>query len=205
MAASAYDSDEALLDSLAASDRYAMEVLAGRYARAVHDFALRATLDPVLASDITASVFSDLKPEQGTSMGVRARILVATQQGVIDRENPAAVSRSKLSADDPSFVETRGPSHREPARWAWQAARRLPLREYTLLDLVVRRGLTPEDLRTVGGLGHRGIYASLNRAKAAFEEAYVTLVLSNRADCKDLRELFAGGATAKSLTLRRQG
>jgi hypothetical protein len=73
-----------------------------------------------------------------------------------------------------------------------------------LLDLVVRRGLTPEDLRTVGGLGHRGIYASLNRAKDAFEEAYVTLVLSNRGVCKGLQELFASGATARSLTLRRQ-
>jgi hypothetical protein len=204
MAASAYVSDEALLASLAASDRNAMDVLAGRYARAVHDFALRGTLDPIAASDITASVFRALKPERGTSMGVRARILVATRQGVIDCENPAAESGSKLSADDASFVEKRGPSHREPARWAWQAARRLPLREYTLLDLVVRRGLTPEDLRTVGGLGHRGIYACLNRAKDAFEEAYVTLVLSNRGDCKGLRELFAGGATARSLTLRRQ-
>jgi hypothetical protein len=203
MAASAYVSDETLLASLAASDRNAMDVLAGRYARAVHDFALRGTLDPIAASDITASVFRALKPERGTSRGVRARILVATRQGVIDRENPAE-SGSKLSADDSSFVETRGPSHREPAGWAWQAARRLPLREYTLLDLVVRRGLTPEDLRTVGGIGQRGIYASLNRAKDAFEEAYVTLVLSNRGDCKGLRELFAGGATAKSLTLRRQ-
>src|ERR671911_3234725 len=99
-----YVSDEALLGSLATSDRNAMEVLAGRYARAVHDFALRGTLDPVTASEITASVFRDLKPERGTSMGVRARILVATQQGVIDRESHAAESGSKLPADD-SFVE----------------------------------------------------------------------------------------------------
>jgi hypothetical protein len=204
MAASAHVSDEELLGSLAAGDRTALAVLAGRYARAVHDFALRGTLDPVAASDITASVFRDLKPEGGPSIGVRARILVATHHGVIDRENPAVASRSKLSADDLSFVGTRGPSHRESAMWAWQAARMLPPREYTLLDLVVRRGLTPEELRTVGGFGHRGIYASLNRVRDAFEEAYVTLVLSRRGDCKGLRELFAGGATARSLTLRRQ-
>jgi hypothetical protein len=204
MAGLAYVSDEALLGSLAASDRNPMEALAGRYARAVHDFALRGALDTVAASDITASVFRNLKPEPGTSMGVRARILVAARQGVIDRESPTAESGSKLSADDASFAETRAPSHREPARWAWHAARMLPLREYTLLDLVVRRGLTPEELRTVGGFGHRGIYATLNRAKDAFKEAYVTLVLSNRGDCKGLRELFAGGATARSLTLRRQ-
>jgi hypothetical protein len=204
MAASAHVSDEALLGSLAEGDSNALAVLAGRYATAVHDFALRGTLDPVAASDITASVFRDLKPERGPSIGVRARILVATQHGVIDRENPAVPSRSKLSADDPSFVETRGPSQREPAMWAWLAARMLPLREYTLLDLVVRRGLTPEELRTVGGFGHRGIYASLNRVRDAFEEAYATLVLFRRGDCKRLRELLAGGATARSLTLRRQ-
>jgi hypothetical protein len=204
MAASAYVSDEALLGSLPAGDRNALAVLAGRYARAVHDFALRGTLDPVAASDVTASVFRDLKPEGGPSIGVRARILVATQHGVVDRENPAVASRSKLSADDPSFVETRGPSHRESAMWAWQAARMLPLREYTLLDLVVRRGLTPEELRTLVGFRHRGVYASLNRVRDAFEEAYVTLVLSHRGDCKGLWELFAGEITARSLTLRRR-
>jgi hypothetical protein len=200
-----YVSDEALLGSLATSDRNAMAVLAGRYARAVHDFALRGSLDPVAASEITALVFKDLKPEPGASIGVRARILVAARQAVVDRDNPSSPpSRSKLSADDASFVETRGPSHREPARWAWQAARMLALREYTLLDLVLRRGLTPEDLRTVGGLGHRGIYSSLSRARDAFEEAYVTNVLAKRGDCNGLRELFAGGGTARSLTLRRQ-
>jgi hypothetical protein len=200
-----YVSDEALLGSLATSDRNAMAVLAGRYARAVHDFALRGSLDPVAASEITALVFKDLKPEPAASIGVRARILVAARQAVIDCDNPSAPpSRSKLPAEDPSFVETRGPSHREPARWAWQAARMLALREYTLLDLVLRRGLTPEDLRTLGGLGHRGIYSSLSRARDAFEEAYVTHVLAKRGDCNDLRGLFAGGATARSLTLRRQ-
>jgi hypothetical protein len=180
-------------------------VLAGRYARAVHDFALRGSLDPVAASEITALVFKDLKPEPSASIGVRARILVAARQAVIDRDSPSAPpTRSKLSADDASFVETRGPSHREPARWAWQAAKMLPVREYTLLDLVLRRGLTPEDLRAVGGIGHRGIYSSLSRARDAFEEAYVTFVLARRGECGDLRELFAGGATARSLTLRRQ-
>jgi hypothetical protein len=200
-----YASDDALLGSLAPSDPSAIAVLAGRYARAVYDFDLRATLDSAAASEITASVFQDLKREPGSPIGARARILVAAWQAVIDRESPAAAaSSSKLATDDPSFVETRGPSYREPVRWAWEAARTLPLREYTMLDLVLRRGLTPQDLRAVGGPGLRGIHSSLIRARDAFEEAYVTLILANRGDCRDLREFFTVDATVTSLTVRRR-
>src|SRR6185369_3395289 len=79
------------------------------------------------------------------------------QRGRVDAEPDAAPT--PLSPSDDMFVQTQDPSVHELALWAWQASRGQRPRDYSLLDLAIRRGLPSEEVAEIAGLSRTGIYS----------------------------------------------
>jgi len=193
----ANSSDAELLASLSARDDLALAVLAGRHARPVYDFALRAALDRRRALDATVAVFRSLasvRPDV-PARSVRSWLLnaVALEMLGANQRGPAAPD---TPPDDPAFTAAAEALAPDAAGWAWEAALGLRLRDYCLVDLSVRRGLSVEDIeRSVGGRSR--VAGALSRAVGGFEEAYAAIALAARgaAACADLEAILARGRT----------
>jgi hypothetical protein len=116
----------------------------------------------------------------------------------------AASSSSPLSPADEAFYRTEDGSLQELAQWAWQAARSQRPRDYSLLDLAVRRRLSPEEIADLAGLSRTGIHGVLGRLRVALEESFAgaALYYHGRAACGDL-DALASAATDLKPALRR--
>ncbi|HEX5368463.1 MAG TPA: hypothetical protein VFY10_03520 [Dehalococcoidia bacterium] len=201
-------SDEDLVTALAAGDDLALAMLAGRYARGVYDFALRATLDPTVSANVTQATFlraSDGASEKPSQISFRTWLYSLALVEVLAVANERSTSR--LSLGDPRFTNTDPPQEHEVALWAWQAARSLRTRDYCVLDLTLRRELAPEELADAASLTRNNLYASIGRARGAFEDSFAAtaLYLRGREACPDLSRLTgsAGGGGVRP-ALRHQ-
>jgi len=189
-------SDEELLASLSAGDDLALAVLAGRHARPVFDFALRASLDRRRALDVAIAAFrrlASLRPGE-PPRSVRSWLLNAAALEILAASERTAAADTP--PDDSSFSATGDEHAAEAAEWAWEAALALRLRDYCLLDLNVRRGLGVGDIdRAIAGRSRMA--SALSRAVAAFEQAYVAAALTARGGdaCGALRAILARGRT----------
>ncbi len=201
-------SDEDLVTALAAGDDLALAMLAGRYARGVYDFALRATLDPTVSANVTQATFkraSDGASDKPSQISFRTWLYSLALVEVLAVANERSTSR--LSLGDPRFTNTDPPQEHEVALWAWQAARSLRTRDYCVLDLTLRRELAPEELADAAALTRNNLYASIGRARGAFEDSFAAtaLYLRGRESCPDLARLTgsAGGGGVRP-ALRHQ-
>jgi DNA-directed RNA polymerase specialized sigma24 family protein len=191
-------------------------ILEGQDLASLYDFALRLTLDPSLALDTTLVALRRLCEEPSESRAPRA---ISTHLYALLREEGLARLRrggrgeltngngGLLSPLERRFITlpAAGPSLAdEAARWVWQSARGQRPRDYALLDLSLRRGLTPEDVADVAGLSQSGIYATLGRLRGLLEEAFAAWVLHayGRDDCAGLAAA-APAAAEMTPALRR--
>jgi DNA-directed RNA polymerase specialized sigma24 family protein len=201
----AHRSDEELVHALAAGDDLALAMLAGRHARGVYDFALRATLDPTVSAGVTQATFhraADGASEPPAQIGFRTWLYSLALVEVLAVANDRSTSR--LSLGDPRFTETDPPQEHEIALWAWQAARSLRTRDYCVLDLTLRRELAPEELADAASLTRNNLYASIGRARGAFEDSFAAtaLYLRGRDACPELARLTSsvgGGGVRPAL------
>jgi hypothetical protein len=115
-------------------------------------------------------------------------------------------SLSRLPAGTP------GADDSELAVWAWQAARAQRPRDYSLLDLSVRRGLTPDEVADATAMSHSGIYAVLGRLRGSLEETFSATVLYYRggAACPELADIVSaqtqmGPALRRDITRHAEG
>jgi DNA-directed RNA polymerase specialized sigma24 family protein len=191
----ANSSDEELLDSVSATDDHAVAALAGRYSQALYDFALRTTLDPAYSAALTREAFVYLRnhaADRPSNTSVRAWLFgLAMEQMLTDADDRSRDGDTKVSAGDRRFTQTDADVDREVAVWAWQAARNLRRRDYCLLDLTLRRGISPEELPESVGQGRGGIYGVIGRARGAFDESYLATALyfRGREACETLADL----------------
>lgn len=206
----ANSSDEELADSLSNSDDQAVAVLVDRYTRSLYDFALRLTLDPDASDEIVIAAFDTLQAIAGqrpASARVRAVLFNrALVLGLEEADSRARPGDGRLSTSDRRFTQADVAVDREAALWAWQAARSLRPRDYAVLDLNARRGLGTEEFTGPVTQGRGGVDTILNRALAAFAEAYVATALyfRGREACANLSELVGGSGAAMRVGIRRQ-
>ena len=189
---SARRSDRELFDAVASGEAGGLAELAGRHARGVFDFALRGTLDEQQAA---AVVEAAIRRVRAPGAQIPSQIDFRTWLYSIGLIDVLAVSNeartARISTEDDRFVERTTDIDADLARWAWQAARGLRTRDYCVLDLTLRRGLTPEEVAEAASLTRSNLYGSIGRARGAFEETFAAMVLfeRGRGACAALEEM----------------
>src|SRR3972149_4712030 len=147
--------DDDILSPAQAGDHEAWEALVRRYLAPLYDLAIRITLDPSSAAAATAAALGRAAQEAGArapELSVRAWLLGLARDEALTQ--PRERSRGDGAPDDPSDPASDAqfsalpddhPFAHDPevAAWAWQAARAQRPRDYSLMDLAVRRALTP--------------------------------------------------------------
>jgi DNA-directed RNA polymerase specialized sigma24 family protein len=194
-------SDQQLAADLAAGDPTALAELAERYAPDLYDFAIRIVLDGSAASIVLEDSFEHARSDiasRSAFLSLRAWLLALVrdnalealrQRGRADAEPDQAPT--PLSLNDPMFVEIDDAEMQEMASWAWQAARGQRPRDYSLLDLALRRQVAPEEIAELAGLSRTGIYGVTGRLRGSFEEAFAATALFYRGldACSELSSL----------------
>ena len=209
-------SDEDLANSLAQGDPSPGAVLASRYVRPVYDFATRVSLDPQAAADYTEASIEralDNLRDKPASLSFRAWLFGIARDEVLEgmrqRSRPGAPEDSAggISAADPLFIQASGLRGGDESErgWAWQAARGQRPRDYSILDLLLRRQLPAEEIAEIASLSRNGVYAVLGRLRGNFEESFASSALyhAGREGCKDLDALIEA-ASAPGPALRRE-
>ncbi len=206
-------SDTQLLTLIAGSDRLAFEALARRYSDALYDFALRVTLDPPAARAAVIAAFTRLGEEADLlppGLSPRAWLL-----GLVRHEALSRLHRGRDEEDDSSTADgidlARLPADHplaadaDIAAWAWQAARQHGARDYCLLDLAVRRSLTPEEVADVASMSRGASYTVIGRLRGFFEESFAAVLLyyRGREACPEL-DSIAESVSSLTPALRRE-
>ena len=111
--------------------------------------------------------------------------------GIANERRPA-----RVSVEDRRFLQSDSDYDAEMLLWAWQAARGLRTRDYCVLDLTLRRKMTPEDLADSASLTRSNLYASIGRARGAFEETFgaTVLFMRGRRTCPELDAMVSAAA-----------
>ena len=209
-------SDEDLAASLAMGDASASATLAQRFAPGIYDFVVRVTLDPVSAEQATESTLNRLASEIGSrpsGLSVQAWLYGIARDEALEgmrqrvrnpgsREEPTA---GALAPMDPRFLETNGAFSSDAAAWAWGSARGQRPRDYSILDLLLRRKITPEEVADIASLSRNGVYGVIGRLRGGFEEAFTSSALysTGRRGCSDLAALI-GDSPTLGPALRRE-
>jgi DNA-directed RNA polymerase specialized sigma24 family protein len=191
--------------------------LAQAYLAQVYDLALRITLSPALAEGATRSTLERCAAEaagRGPDEVLHVWLLTLARNEALDRlHGRTGIDEESeagfLAATDERFsrLPSDHPQAGDPelARWAWLAVRGQRPRDYSLLDLSVRRGLSPPEVAEAASLSHTGVYSVLGRLRGFLEEAFTASVLFHRGAraCPDLRRLI-GNSMALGPALRRE-
>ena len=177
------DSDEALAEKAAVGDRDAYGALYERYLSSLHDFVFRMLRDRELAADVIQESFAKAweaiqrKPAQPyfkTWIFTIARNLALDE---LRRRKRFSIFRQEQAEDDErheefaSLVQDQFPDpeaaahQREIAEVVWSAARALSPKEYSLLDLHVRQGLSVTELASCLDLQQGNVRTMLSRLR----------------------------------------
>jgi DNA-directed RNA polymerase specialized sigma24 family protein len=206
-------SDGDLLDRVLAGDIQAAREIARRYVDSLHDFSLRLTLSPGLAAETTRSVLADVLSRQDASPGVsslRSRLFNSARETALDaiREQGRSAAADALALLDESVLSQLPPTgpgvDPEVALWAWQSARSQRPRDYSLLDLAVRRGMSPAEVAAATSVSADAVAMTLDRLRESVEERFRVQVLFHRgrAACRELNAVV-GAARVLGPSLRR--
>jgi DNA-directed RNA polymerase specialized sigma24 family protein len=188
--------DAELFRALISGDRQAIAIIADRHAQGIYDFVLRSTMDEQQAVAVTETTFERL----GTSREIPAQtdfrtwlysLALVEVLGLVNERRPA-----RVSVEDRRFLRSDGDYDAEMLLWAWQAARGLRTRDYCVLDLTLRRKMTPEDLADSASLTRSNLYASIGRARGAFEETFgaTVLFMRGRHTCPELDAMVSAAS-----------
>jgi len=195
-------SDAELANRLKAGDTDALGQLYERHVRGIHDYLARFTRDPAAAEDLTHSTF--LRAWEGRSAlrdpsKVRAWLYATAHHLALNHvtRGPAAEAMDEEAAGrvaDPA----RGPEAeaiaREAAELVWSAASSLEARQYAVLDLSVRQGLSTREIADVLGVPVAHAAVLVNRGREALGNAVRYLLVARRRDhCRRLAELVPAG------------
>jgi DNA-directed RNA polymerase specialized sigma24 family protein len=203
----AHRTDEELFNAYVSGDDLALAALAGRHGRGVYDFALRSTMDEGQASEITEHAFERLRTTRELPAQIEFRTWLYSLALVEVLSVANERSSGRLSIEDRRFLRTDQPFDAELLLWAWQAARGLRTRDYCVLDLTLRRGMSPEELADSASLTRSNLYASIGRARGAFEETFgaTVLFMRGRQSCPELDTLVSSNTgSSVRLALRHQ-
>jgi len=188
--------DAELFRALVSGDRQAMATIAERHGQGIYDFVLRSTMDEQQAFAVTEKAFERLRisreiPAQTDFRTWLYSLALVEVLGIANERRPA-----RVSVEDRRFLRSDSDYDAEMLLWAWQAARGLRTRDYCVLDLTLRRKMTPEDLADSASLTRSNLYASIGRARGAFEETFgaTVLFMRGRRTCPELDAMVSEAA-----------
>ncbi|MCB0174848.1 MAG: RNA polymerase sigma factor, partial [Anaerolineae bacterium] len=203
-------SDQQLAAQAAAGSRDAFAALYKRYFQDIYDYAARVSRNQDVAADVVQSTFVKAwrqLEERKTPDNIKAWLFTVAHNAAIDelRYNNRLVSPTEDTGemDQPynyTLVDSSKLSNpqavledQELVDLVWQSATALPPKDYSLLDLHVRQGLSPDELAENLGASKGAIYTKLSRLRDALGEAVVSSLLLRRGrkDCPDLNALLS--------------
>lgn len=172
------------------------------YAQAIHDFLLRTVRNAAVAEDLTQTTFvkafekSDTVRDKARVKSWLFSIAHNLAMDTVTRTKPAQDidDQADLAAVAPGPEEKAVSS--EAAQLVWDAAASLEPRQYAVLDLTVRQGLTTPEVAAALEVepGHAAVL--VNRSKEALGNAVrFLLVARRRTHCAVLADLIPEGVT----------
>jgi RNA polymerase sigma-70 factor (ECF subfamily) len=204
-------SDSELAAAFNAGDDTAFAWLYDRYFHPIYDFAVRTVRDADVAADVVQNTFVKAWEAMRKGKGganVKAWLYAIARNDAIDelRRRQRQVLAGELSDEQgrlPSFVELDQSRLSQPDEVSqdqemidlvWSSAEALDPKDYTLLDLHVRRGLSTDELSECLGVSKGNVYTMLSRLRDSLESAVVTtlLVRRGRRDCPELSRIASG-------------
>ena len=188
-------------------DQESFAALYERHHAGIYDFALRMLRDRDAAADVVQSTFAKAWPALRAADGVEnvaAWLYAVARNSSIDELRHRARLALGRADDgrDLGLAELPAPPDTDPAAVAeskelaelvWTSAATLNAKEYSLLDLHVRRGLSADELAENLGLRRGAVYTRLTRLRSSLEQAVTTTLLLRRGrpQCEELDGLAA--------------
>jgi RNA polymerase sigma factor (sigma-70 family) len=197
--------DEYLAAQVAAGDHAAFAGLFERYFDGVYDFALRTVRQPDLAATIVEATF--IRAWEGIRRGRAGKnfkvwLYTVARKTAIDRipraNRPASevVPREFIGRPPPfaqldSAIPPRVQAALEDEELVgivWNAAAVLSPKQYTILDMHLRRRITADELAEGLSITKSNSYTLLSRLRGALAESvtYTVLIRRGRTECREL-------------------
>ncbi|MDP9239844.1 MAG: sigma-70 family RNA polymerase sigma factor, partial [Actinomycetota bacterium] len=192
--------DGALAAAFVAGDAAAFSALYERYVSRIYDFVRRTVRDQAAAEDLTQATFVQAYERRASlrdPAAVRAWLYRIAHNAAINH-----VTRSRMAdeLDELSAPPSTKPGpeevavQRESADLVWDAAASLEPRQYAVLDLTVRKGLTNAEVAEVLGVDAAQASVAVFRAREALGNAVrFLLVARRRRHCDRLADLVPEG------------
>ena len=216
MAVSAKISDEGLASRANEGDQEAFAALYERYVRGVYDFSARMVRSQDLADDVVQSTFANawqaLRKRRVTG-NIKAWLYTIARNNAINelrRRKRVIVAGEGPEEGRPTFPYTEVDAHKlsdpesilqdqELVDLVWESAAALSAKEYSLLDLHLRKGLSPNELAETLGVRRGNIYTMLSRLRDSLEESVTAALLMRhgRRDCPELEALLSARRSLK--------
>jgi RNA polymerase sigma factor (sigma-70 family) len=192
--------DEELGRRLRDGDEGAFTALYERYSVPIHDFLVRTMRDSPAAEDVTQATFLQAWTKRDglqTPAAVKGWLYRIAHNIAMNH-----VTRTKATDElDENFdVASPGPTPEEVAvtqdmaRLVWDAAASLEPRQYTVLDLSVRRQFSSAEVGDILGVSPEHASVLVNRAREALGNSVrILLVARRRTHCERLAEMVPAG------------
>ncbi len=210
MSVSPAASDEELALETSNGDQDAFAALYERYFRGVYDFSARMVRDSHLASDVVQDTFTSAWRhllKRRVTGNIRAWLYTIARNSALNelrRRKRAGATLESLERPGAPLKYTQLDSNRIPdpetaivdaelVDLVWESASGLRPDEYALLDLHLRKGLSPEELAESLGVSKGNVYVRLHRLRDALEESVTATLLMHRGsrECQELEQLLS--------------
>jgi RNA polymerase sigma factor (sigma-70 family) len=185
-----------------AGDATALGVLYDRHVAGIHDFLARFTRDPAAAEDLAQRTFLRAWERRAT-LRDRSRVrgwLYATAHHLALLHVERGPRTDSIDDGGGAGIADAAPEperealSREAAELVWAAAASLETRQYAVLDLVVRRGLTTREVADVLGVAVAHAAVLVDRSREALANAVRYLLVARRREhCDGLAALVPAG------------
>jgi RNA polymerase sigma factor (sigma-70 family) len=189
-----------------AGDHHAFAAFFDRHFDAVYDFSVRTADDEADAAMAVESAFKrawDDIHRQRAGENVKAwlynvardRSLEAARRARSRPAETASADELPYAVPDPARaagVQTAAQDE-EFAQIVWDAAAGLTLKQYTILDMHIRRGLSADDMAAGLQISRETAYTMLTRLRNALAQSvmYLNLVRKGRRECRELDALLS--------------
>jgi RNA polymerase sigma factor (sigma-70 family) len=214
--------DEDLALKASRGDKDAFGVLYERHYRGVYDLVVRMVREHELAVDVVQNSFlnawTNLQKRTVTG-NIKAWLYTIARNSAITelRRGKRTVNMGEEIPEGkypPAFARVDADRLADPQNivadaelvdLVWTSAAALSAREYSLLDLHVRRGLSTDDLSQTLGVPKSNLYTQLSRLKDSLEESVTVNLLMRRArnDCPQLDSLAAAAGAGLTRDVRQ--
>ncbi len=202
--------DEELALQASHGDRDAFATLYERYFRGVYDLSVRMVRDADAAADVVQNTFINAwenLQKRTVSGNIKAWLYTIARNNAINelRRSKRVLTTSFIASgreqsivfDEIDTTRLSDPQRvlqdQEMVDLVWSSAAALNPREYSLLDLHLRKDLSPNELATSLGLSKGNIHTMLSRLRDSLEESVTTALLMRRGrkDCPDLDAIMS--------------